>query len=110
MILWEILPAWPTACGDVYIYVYIYVCIYTRHHRLYIGTPPLPVPGAHLQNVVAVRVTQVPSANFSAHVPATEWGCRELQASDFQQHVGYGWEGVPAQVQLSKPFQPGMSG
>lgn len=55
-------------------------------------------------------VTQVPCADFRAHVPAAERGCRELQAPNFQQHVGHGWEGVPPQTQLREPRQPGGEG
>lgn len=55
-------------------------------------------------------VTQVPCADFRAHVPAAERGCRELQAPDFQQHVGHSWEGVPPQAQLREPLQPGDVG
>lgn len=70
--------------------------------------PQAPRPtGPHLQDVVAVGITQVPHANLRAHVPAAEGGCRELQAPNFQQHVGHCWEGVPAQAQGREPLQPG---
>lgn len=54
-----------------------------------------------------MRVTQVPRANLSAHVPAAEGGRRELQPPNFQQHVAHRWEGIPAQAQGRKPLQPG---
>lgn len=57
-----------------------------------------------------MRVTQVPRADLRAHVPAAERGRRELQAPNFQQHVGHGREGVPAQTQLREPLQPGGVG
>ena len=53
------------------------------------------VIGTHLQDVVAVRVTQVPAANLGAHVPAIEWCCSELQAPAVEQHVGDSWQDVP---------------
>ena len=54
-----------------------------------------------------MRVTQVPCANLRAHVPAAEGGRRELQTPDFQQHVGHGREGIPAQAQGCEPLQSG---
>lgn len=60
----------------------------------------------HLQDVISVRVTQVPRADLRAHVPAAERGRRELQAPDLQQHVTHRREGVPAQAQGRKPLQP----
>lgn len=63
--------------------------------------------GPHLQDIISVRVTQVPRANLSAHVPAAERGRRELQSPNFQQHVAHRWEGIPAQAQGRKPLQPG---
>lgn len=63
-------------------------------------TPP------YLQDVVAMGIAEVPHANLTAHVPAAEGGSWELQPPNLQQHVGHGWEGVPAQSQLRKPLQP----
>lgn len=54
-----------------------------------------------------MRVTQVPRADLRAHVPAAEGGRRELQTPDFQQHVGHGREGIPAQAQGCEPLQSG---
>jgi hypothetical protein len=68
---------------------------------------PLPTAAPHLQDVVAVRVTQVPHSDLRAHVPAAERGRRELQAPNFQKHAGYCREGVPAQAQCHEPLQPG---
>ncbi len=63
----------------------------------------------YLQNVVARAVAEVPHADFSAHVPATEGAACELQAADLQQHVGDRREAVPLQVQVLEPLIPGKS-
>lgn len=65
--------------------------------------------GPYLQEVVAVGVAKVPHADLAAHVPAAEGGGWELQTADFQQHVGHGRQGVPAESQLLKPQQPGVN-
>lgn len=61
----------------------------------------------YLQNVVAWAVAEVPHANLRAHVPAAEWAAGELQATDFQQHVGDSGQTVPLQVQVLEPLIPG---
>lgn len=52
-----------------------------------------------------MRVTQVPAADLSAHVPAVERCSRELKAPTVEQHVGHGRQRVPPQVQLLKPLK-----
>ena len=56
-----------------------------------------------------MRVTQVPRANLSAHVPAAEGTGAELQAADLQQHVGHSGEAVPLQAQILEPLKPAES-
>lgn len=60
----------------------------------------------YLQHVEAVRVTEVPTADLSAHVPAVEWSPRKLETSTIEQHVSDSGQYVPAQVQLLKPLKP----
>jgi len=62
----------------------------------------------YLQHVEAVRVTEVPTADLSAHVPAVEWSPRKLQTTTVEQHVSDSGQYVPAQVQLLKPLIPAL--
>lgn len=67
---------------------------------------PTRSSGNHLQDVVAGVVAVVTHADLRAHVPATKGACRELQAPNLQEHVGNGWQPVPLQAQVLKPFKP----
>ena len=48
----------------------------------------------HPPNVVPINVAEV-SADFRGHVPAVEWGGRELEATAIERHVGHGRERIP---------------
>lgn len=60
----------------------------------------------YLQHVEAVRVTEVPTADLSAHVPAVEWSPCKLETTTVEEHVGDSGQYIPAQVQLLKPLKP----
>lgn len=61
----------------------------------------------YLQDVVALDVTEVPDSDLCAHIPAVEGAPWELKATHLKQHVGYGRQGIPLQLQLPEPLIPG---
>lgn len=62
----------------------------------------------HLEDVVALRIAQVPGRDLGDEVPAAEGSRRELDPANVEQHAGHCRQGVPLEAQVGKPRVPTM--
>ena len=58
---------------------------------------------AYLENVVPVRITQIPDPYLRAHVPPVEWRRCVLQSPTVQHQARHCRHRVPAQTQTREP-------
>ena len=65
--------------------------------------------GNFWKEVVAVFISEVPGTDLRFHIPTTEGGGREGDATDFKAHIGNDREGYPAEMERVEAGGIGMT-